>query len=178
MLTPREFRIGLKKLHYKDYKLWNTMMIRRLFDECDRNKDGLLSVKEFVMYILDKNMKEVLRHGHGHHGQDTPGSSGKLSIRDPRHLTDEERGGGSEDDRLNLSDDEDDEIFRKKRLLTDHELMRKINDILFDIVPDEYPNNPQKHLEMIRSSVRRFFQRADPEFKGYVSEERFRAFLR
>jgi hypothetical protein len=31
---------------------------------------------------------------------------------------------------------------------------------------------------MVRSSVRRFFLRADPEYKGYVSEERFRAFLR
>jgi Ca2+-binding EF-hand superfamily protein len=46
-------------------------------------------------------------------------------------------------------------------------------------VPRESSNlDPGNHLEVVRSSVRRFFQRADPEFKGVVSEERFRAFLR
>lgn len=39
-------------------------------------------------------------------------------------------------------------------------------------------SNMDKHWEVVRAAVRRFFQRADPEYKGMVSEERFRAFLR
>ncbi len=46
-----------------------------------------------------------------------------------------------------------------------------------DIVPVD-PHGPGKHTDVVRASVRRFFQRADPDHRGYVSEERFRAFLR
>ncbi len=34
----------------------------------------------------------------------------------------------------------------------------------------------ENHLEVVKTAVRKFFQRADPEDKGLVSEERFRAF--
>ncbi len=50
--------------------------------------------------------------------------------------------------------------------------------MLHDIVPVEEGGSSVKHIETVRNSVRRFFQRADPEYKGLVSEERFRAFLR
>jgi Ca2+-binding EF-hand superfamily protein len=180
MITPKEFKIGLKRLHYKDYKAWNMLMVRRLFDECDKNKDGLLSIKEFVVYILDRQLSDARKPstntGRERSESGGGGSSGKLSIRNPDRLG--AGGDEEENDALNLSDDENDEVFRKKRALTDHELIRKINEVLMEIVPNEFPNNPQKHLEMIRSSVRRFFQRSDPEYKGFVSEERFRAFLR
>lgn len=46
-----------------------------------------------------------------------------------------------------------------------------------DIVPVD-PHSQGKHADVVRASVRRFFQRADPDHKGSVSEERFRAFLR
>lgn len=46
-----------------------------------------------------------------------------------------------------------------------------------DIVPVD-PHSAGKHADVVRASVRRFFQRADPDHRGYVSEERFRAFLR
>jgi Ca2+-binding EF-hand superfamily protein len=179
MITPKEFKIGLKKLQYKDYKAWNMLMVRRLFDECDKNKDGLLSIKEFLVYILDRQPADArgLRDSSNKNNNNNSSSNGgplrSSDKQDRLRDLDDER-----NDPLQLSDDEQDEIFRKKRTLTDHELFRKVNEILMDIVPDEFPNNPQKHLEMIRSSVRRFFQRADPEYKGYVSEERFRAFLR
>lgn len=52
-----------------------------------------------------------------------------------------------------------------------------MNEVLHDIVPVE-ENGRVKHTETVRASVRRFFLRADAEHKGYVSEERFRAFLR
>ena len=34
------------------------------------------------------------------------------------------------------------------------------------------------HLEAVKAAVRKFFQRSDPDQKGVVSEERFRAFCR
>jgi hypothetical protein len=46
-----------------------------------------------------------------------------------------------------------------------------------DVVPVD-PHGPGRHADVVRGSVRRFFQRADPEHRGTVSEERFRAFLR
>lgn len=52
-----------------------------------------------------------------------------------------------------------------------------MSEILEDIVPIDSENS-QHHEEVVRSSVRRFFQRSDPEHKGYVSEERFGAFIR
>ncbi len=54
MLTPKEFRIGLLRLQYKDFKQWTNRLVKRLFDECDRNRDGLLSIQEFSLYILEK----------------------------------------------------------------------------------------------------------------------------
>lgn len=53
----------------------------------------------------------------------------------------------------------------------------QVNDTLMDIVPVD-PHSQGKHADVVRASVRRFFQRADPDHKGSVSEERFRAFLR
>jgi hypothetical protein len=53
----------------------------------------------------------------------------------------------------------------------------QVNDTLMDVVPVD-PHGPGRHADVVRGSVRRFFQRADPEHRGTVSEERFRAFLR
>ncbi len=120
MLTPREFKLGLKRLHYKDYKVWTMPMVRRLFDECDKNKDGLLSIKEFNLYILDK----VADNKKGpDNGRSVPGDGGKGKG----------DSGGSKSDpngnKLDLSDEEgeEDEVFRKHRTLTDHELMQKVS---------------------------------------------------
>lgn len=171
MLTPKEFRKGLKQLQYKEVAKWNIRMVKRLFDECDKNKDGLLSIKEFGLYVLDRSSDDLKRSVVRDSNQDL-----SLTVSDGNR---DRSGLNTSMDKLNLSDDEDDEVFRKRHALTDHELIRKVNDILMDIVPRESNStNPVSHLEVVRSSVRRFFQRADPEFKGVVSEERFRAFLR
>ncbi|RYH19870.1 EF-hand domain-containing protein [archaeon] len=59
MLTPKEFKMALKQLHYKDVEQWSLRMVQRLFDECDRNKDGMLSIQEFVTFVLDR--QEVVK---------------------------------------------------------------------------------------------------------------------
>eukprot|EP00981_Chlorochromonas_danica_P008825 scaffold2312_cov165-Ochromonas_danica.AAC.65 len=169
MLSPKEFRVALKRLHYKNVKAWTQRMIRRLFDECDRNRDGLLSIKEFSNYILDREPDNSRKTNAVSKPNTT---SSKLADRGS-----ESQKKGAETDRLNLSDDEDDEVFSRRRRLTDHELMRKVSDLLQDIVPID-SSNMVKHWEVVRAAVRRFFQRSDPELKGIVSEERFRAFLR
>lgn len=122
MLTPREFKLGLKRLHYKDYKAWTMPMVRRLFDECDKNKDGLLSIKEFNLYILDK-VNDKKAGGPGDGGKGGKSDSGNASRNDSKNDTN----GGN---KLDLSDEEgeDDEVFRKHRTLTDHELMQKVSE--------------------------------------------------
>lgn len=162
MLTAKEFKTGLRRLQYKNIKAWNLRMVRRLFDECDRNRDGLLSIKEFTNYVQDiESPAQVALADRAKAGKAEPKSTSKASA----------------ENKLNLSDDEDDEVFRKNKVLTDHQLLRKVNDTLMDVVPVD-PHGPGRHAEVVRGSVRRFFQRADPEHRGTVSEERFRAFLR
>lgn len=39
-------------------------------------------------------------------------------------------------------------------------------------------NANEDRIETVKSTVRKFFQRSDPDQKGIVSEERFRAFCR
>lgn len=46
-----------------------------------------------------------------------------------------------------------------------------------EVVPTN-ANTTEDHLETVKSTVRKFFQRSDPDQKGIVSEERFRAFCR
>ena len=52
-----------------------------------------------------------------------------------------------------------------------------MNQVLLEMVPKDI-NSYEQPSEVMRSSVRKFFQRADADYKGFVSEERFRAFLR
>jgi hypothetical protein len=171
MLTVREFQNGLRRLHYVHIKSWNLRMVRRLFDECDKNQDGLLSIKEFTNYVQDISSEEMRNLEARNAASAAKGRSSSSLV--GYKGTDQ----GMSENKLNLSDDEEDEVFRKNRVLTDHQLMRKVNDTLMDIVPMD-PHGPVKHTEVVRGSVRRFFMRADPEHRGTVSEERFRAFLR
>ena len=60
-VTVREFKAGLRRLRCRDEKRWTLRMIRKLFDEADKNADGLLSMKEL----------SVLIYGSGE-GGDTP----------------------------------------------------------------------------------------------------------
>jgi hypothetical protein len=48
---------------------------------------------------------------------------------------------------------------------------------LYDAVrPSDRPG--EDHFEVVKATVRKYFQTADPEDKGHVDEERFRAFCR
>jgi len=118
MLTPKEFKTALKRLQYKSVKAWNMRMVRRLFDECDKNRDGLLSIKEFSAYVQDTTTADSQARAESSALKARP-ASGRGGL---------EEGGakGKGDNKLNLSDDEDDEVFRKNKVLTDHQLLRKV----------------------------------------------------
>jgi Ca2+-binding EF-hand superfamily protein len=160
MLTVKEFKICLKRLQFKNVKSWSLRLIRRLFDECDKNKDGLLAIQEFSNYIQEKDDNVEKSKERTNDSNKTLATINNTKIR-----------------LNNLSDDEEDDVFRKNSRLTDNQLICKVNDLLMDVVPID-PNRPDRHGEVVRNSVRRFFHRADPERRGVVSEERFRAFLR
>jgi Ca2+-binding EF-hand superfamily protein len=48
---------------------------------------------------------------------------------------------------------------------------------LLDVVPAS-GSIAEDRIETVKSTVRKFFQRSDPDQRGVVSEERFRAFCR
>ena len=52
-LTVIEFKNALRRLKLNNVKKWNNRMIRRLFDDCDKNKDGRLDLREFFAFIRE-----------------------------------------------------------------------------------------------------------------------------
>ena len=157
-LTIQEFKVALKRLHFKDEKLWTIKMIRKLFEDLDSDRDGLLSVSEFSAMIqdtgtdtdIDRKNKDAMEHS------------------DIKATT-------------SLSDDEDDVVFSKQRIGSDADLFRKVNEVLQDIVPaNNADGNEEKggHSVLVQKEVRRYFQKHDIDGKGSVTEERFRSFLR
>lgn len=50
-ISVKEFKIGLRRLKCKNEKRWTFRLIRRLFDDCDKNGDGLISLREFTSMI-------------------------------------------------------------------------------------------------------------------------------
>ena len=107
-LTILEFKSGLKRLKVNNLKKWNNRQIRKLFDECDRNKDGRLDITEFFNFI---------RAGLA------PGT--KLDLSEGAAPNQGKRGSASA---LLLDGDEDeDRLFNAQRKVTDSELFRKVN---------------------------------------------------
>lgn len=96
-LSVAEFKIALKRIRLRCEKEWTSRMIRRLFDEFDQNRDGLLDTEEFMLFINSES------HDHG----------GKKDFAQP----------------LDEPDD-DDGIFKGRRVISDHELFRKVNTII------------------------------------------------
>jgi hypothetical protein len=169
MITILEFKLGLKRLQYKEFKIWTITMIKFLFRACDKNDDGLLSITEFMEFILDRNpvaLTTTQSQMVTATNTQLSSMSTKLKLANP--------------DSLNESDDENEDFFNRKSSSTDFQLLQKVNEILMDVVPSEAASNMSqaKHIETVRASVLRFFQRADPESKGYVIEDRFKEFLR
>ena len=99
-LSPQEFKVALKRLHFKDEKKWTLKMIRLLFDDIDTDKDGLLSVSEFSAMIQDF---------------DSPTHTEIVVKKDDNH-------------RHHLSDDEEEEdaVFTRQRVVSDTDLLRKV----------------------------------------------------
>ena len=149
-ISIKEFRAGLGILNVKDAKKWTVALVKKLFAEFDVNKDGLLSVEEFAAAV---------KGGAGAKQQQSLSQSSSL-----------------QKDFKFEDEDGDDEIFRRHKVINDSELFRKVTDVLSDVVPEG--NHGEDHLDLICAAVRRFFQRADPDSRGVVSEERFRAFCR
>ena len=147
-LTVQEFKVALKRLHFKDEKQWSLKMIRRLFEDLDTDRDGLLSVEEFCFMINDNDNTQL--------------SGEKNKENNPRK--NEKYTGKS-----NLSDDEDDAIFSKQKNGSDIDLFRKINEVLSDIVPQNNNGNNNNssnygstgegnnHTTLAVKEVRRFF---------------------
>ena len=159
-LTIQEFKVALKRLHFKDEKQWTIKMIRKLFDDLDSDRDGLLSVSEFSTMIQDT-------------GTDTD-----MDRKNRNSMEHSETKAAT-----TLSDDEDDVVFSKQRVGSDADLFRKVNEVLQDIVPannSSSDSNEEKggHSVLVQKEVRRYFQKHDIDGKGSVTEERFRSFLR
>jgi EF-hand domain pair len=95
-LSPQEFKVALKRLHFKDERKWTLKMIKRLFDDIDSDKDGLLSVTEFSAMIQDL---------------ETPTHT-EIVVARHDHVSDD--------------DDEDDAVFTRQRVGSDTDLLKKV----------------------------------------------------
>lgn len=199
MLDTREFRRALKILKVPNYEYWKSLRaIRLLFDQCDQNRDGLLSIKEFINYILDK---PSLPNSFKDFEKPTFSSSMNLNNNDQRlsllnPMTSSRNSnyfdnfddfnatssGLSSSKRFNQSinplEDFDDYDQNFNRTLSDFEVIKKMNIILNDIFPyDTNINDPNAHFEAVRNNIRKFFLKADQNMTGLVNEERFSTFL-
>ena len=78
-------------------------------------------------------------------------------------------------DKYKIVDPEDDVFGEEMKTISDSSLYYKVYNILKEMVP---VNGSSSDIDAIKDAVRRFFSRSDVDNKGWVSEERFRAFLR
>ena len=147
-LTVLEFKNALRRLKLANVRKWNNRMVRRLFDDCDKNKDGRLDLSEFFAFIRDG-----IQYGAGDRKND---------VKNNDFLGD---------------DDAAMKGFRAQRVISDNELYRKVMATLYEAVRSSSDPN-EDHYEVVKATVRKYFQSADPDDKGHVDEERFRAFCR
>jgi len=159
LLTVPEFKMALKRLKIRDEKKWTAAMVRRLFDEraTSARGDGKLSIADFGKMVRGDADFSGPSSSFGKNG--AAGASG------------------------NLSDDEDDDIFSAPKSVTsDSALYRKASDILLELVPlasNSYsPGAITAHVDAVRTAVRHFFTKADPQGRGCVTEDEFRIFAR
>jgi Ca2+-binding EF-hand superfamily protein len=104
-ITVKEFKAGLRRMRCQNEKKWTFRMIRRFFDDCDKNGDGLLSLKEFSGVI------KIWKAGD---------ASVKEEKEPKKELPDE---------------DETDAIFRKGTVILDADLFKKVLYILITPLP-------------------------------------------
>jgi hypothetical protein len=161
-VDAREFKQAIKRLRVKDAGKWNSNeMVRMLFSRVNLKKEKSLSIAEFIGFVKDSS--GGVKKPSGSAGPSSGAAANKKS--------------GS-----NLSDDEDDVgIFARSNALSDHMLIKKVTEALFNSIAESTtgagPAGAQT-LDNVKTAIRKFFNRSDPEGKGVVSEERFRAFTR
>jgi Ca2+-binding EF-hand superfamily protein len=162
-ITTNEFKVGLRRLGYKQEKAWTTSIVNILFRELDSDQDGTLSLRELSRLVQDDN---------GDTSPRTLGGVNDSGRTDSRRSSPESAGNGFDD-----ATDPDDEVFGKQamRNMGEHELFYKVYSILKEMVPSTSGGG---HFDPIKNAVRKFFLRSDVDNRGWVSEERFRAFLR
>ena len=113
-ITINEFKIGLKKLKYSHEKEWNKKMIKRLFNEIDKDKSGIIEIKELIDFINDGiNENQPIGLKFNFNLTSTHTNNAKNII----------------------ETNEDDLIFTKYKIQTETDLFSKINQILQDMIP-------------------------------------------
>ena len=162
-LTPQEFKTGLKRLGVKDEKEWSLRIIALLFKELDDNDDGFLTLSELSRLGSEE---DLFRGGRPKDREDRSAGAANRDARDDP----------ASRDRPDREADDDDDIFGEARIVNDSLLFAKVHEVLREKVP--MTSAFENHTEAIKVAIRRFFARYDPDSKGFVSEERFRAFLR
>ena len=150
-LTTLEFKGSLKRLGYKDEKMWTSAIILLFFKELDADSDGTISLEELFRFFS---------------AEEPRGASRQLALRNPNEIADEKPAD---------ADDPEDIFGGKKGAFAESELFFKAFTVLKEMVPIE---TGQTALTAIAAAIRRFFSKNDAQNKGQVSEERFRAFLR
>ena len=166
------FFLNFSMYLYLGEKNWNIRMIRRLFYEIDRDHSGSISMKELTQFVTSSNDSDTNTLTYDP-------ISEKLYTKTTKSHKD-----------VDADDDYDDDLFSMSanknngnngRGINDFELFRKITDILLKLITSKNNSvgmSPEHQLEEVKVNIRKFFQRSDAEHKGYVSEERFRSFLR
>lgn len=102
-VSPKEFKLALRRMRYVDEKLWILRLIRKLFAAINSSghgggKEGLLHIATLGTYIR---------------------AGGKPA--DP-----EKRGDGKGKGGGKLSDDEDDALFSQEKVFDDQALFKKV----------------------------------------------------
>lgn len=145
-ITTHEFKVGLRRLGYKQERAWTVPIVKLLFAELDHDRDGTLSVQELSRLARD--------------GDHSPRAQDEVEV---------------DLDKFNHGDNEDDLFGKEIKAMSDSGMYYKVYNILKEMVP---VYGSSSDTDAIKDAVRRFFNRSDTDNKGWVSEERFRAFLR
>ena len=167
-LTAFEFKSSLKRLGYKDEKLWNASIVQMFFRDIDTVSDGRVSLLELNRMLRDEGLG--YRPSNGNDNVPPPFGSNDFSNETKRSSP-----SFGAKDRDGLGTEEDDIFFGKGLGFNDSDLYQKMFSVLKEMVPVSSNENP---IDAIKTAVRRFFQKSDSENLGQVGEERFRAFLR
>eukprot|EP00607_Mallomonas_marina_P005816 CAMPEP_0182438276 /NCGR_PEP_ID=MMETSP1167-20130531/85644_1 /TAXON_ID=2988 /ORGANISM="Mallomonas Sp, Strain CCMP3275" /LENGTH=934 /DNA_ID=CAMNT_0024631551 /DNA_START=1 /DNA_END=2802 /DNA_ORIENTATION=- len=154
----------------------------RIFKRMDADADGHLSFQEFkrgLRRIRCRDEKKwTLRMIRRLFHERESGRDGYLSLSDLSTLIKGKKADAKKEETKEEDSDSEDELFnRHKDGGSDAALMSKTTQALLDAIARSSAKDAD-HLETVKHSVKRFFIRGDPDAKGVVGEDRFRAFIR